>query len=396
MFKPPGRKVPQSEEFVFELEEVLIECDRPLLIVMKSSVGEKWLFNWCLSEEVNHKIIDRWMIYKASDTRIESLLNGNITLRESILLCENEFFLADFSSMESPDKIWKVYPDLISDEFLPEAGVTIYPTTDMFREQLDEQFTVQLHMLSASLSSGNITIPTVNPIEVLIQNMITWTAHKFVQEEQIECFLGADDWTHLSKGIAETGSYRISLHQDDIDSIQKEILYNTLKQIGVLTRLNRDEVSIQDIEEQMGISTILNFQLLLHHITKYDLSLSIRWIQDSKNIHVITINPNQAKRLFAKFNEYNKRDDETTKIRILLTPDEIELIQRPVRGRGGMQNLNRMLQQRLDGDVVELSPSECERVVRYCQKYGQGGFQTRFYGILKALKRMKLSVESIR
>jgi len=62
---------------------------------------------------------------------------------------------------------------------------------------------------------------------------------------------------------------------------------------------------------------------------------------------------------------------------IELTPDERECILRPVHGRGGMQSLLRRLQENLRGHDLSLTPEDCERVVRYANTYGQGGFQNR-------------------
>ena len=64
-------------------------------------------------------------------------------------------------------------------------------------------------------------------------------------------------------------------------------------------------------------------------------------------------------------------------MKIQLSPAELNRIRRPVRGQGGFQSLLRKLQKQLDGDLLEVSEADLERLVRYSFEYGQGGFQER-------------------
>lgn len=71
---------------------------------------------------------------------------------------------------------------------------------------------------------------------------------------------------------------------------------------------------------------------------------------------------------------------------ISLTPTEVARLERPIRGRGGFQNLLRYLARRLaaadiyaDGGATIYVPDGVwtERLYRYRAKYGRGGFQAR-------------------
>ena len=64
-------------------------------------------------------------------------------------------------------------------------------------------------------------------------------------------------------------------------------------------------------------------------------------------------------------------------MKIQLSSAELSRISRPVRGQGGFQSLLRKLQKQLDGDLLEVSEVDLERLVRYSFEYGQGGFQER-------------------
>lgn len=74
---------------------------------------------------------------------------------------------------------------------------------------------------------------------------------------------------------------------------------------------------------------------------------------------------------------------QTNEIVVKLTPDQIEFLQRPLRGQGGYQSLLTRLQNNMNGDLLRLTRADCERVVRYGTRYGPGGFQTRLQSIVQ-------------
>jgi hypothetical protein len=59
------------------------------------------------------------------------------------------------------------------------------------------------------------------------------------------------------------------------------------------------------------------------------------------------------------------------------TDEEVELITRPVGGSGGWNDLFRELQNKLNGNEIELEMSVIERIIRYSRIRSSGGFQTR-------------------
>jgi hypothetical protein len=71
---------------------------------------------------------------------------------------------------------------------------------------------------------------------------------------------------------------------------------------------------------------------------------------------------------------------------IVLSAEELELLMRPVRGKGGWQSLLRKLQRQVSGATLVLDHSDVAKVCRYRDKYGSGGWQ----GRLGFLKRHKL------
>ncbi|OFW05442.1 MAG: hypothetical protein A3I61_14605 [Acidobacteria bacterium RIFCSPLOWO2_02_FULL_68_18] len=77
-----------------------------------------------------------------------------------------------------------------------------------------------------------------------------------------------------------------------------------------------------------------------------------------------------------------------TTVRITLGPKALEVLGRPVVGQGGFQTLLRQMQAAVQGRDLSLTPDQVAKVVRYVEKYGQGGFQGRLDTVLAELRRL--------
>ena len=84
--------------------------------------------------------------------------------------------------------------------------------------------------------------------------------------------------------------------------------------------------------------------------------------------------------------------DDTIIARLLV--DELAVLRKPVEGQGGMQSFLRSLKSRIREDgTLSLSPEEVERVRKYAEDYGEGGFQERFRLVLRATKPRSATLE---
>ncbi len=78
----------------------------------------------------------------------------------------------------------------------------------------------------------------------------------------------------------------------------------------------------------------------------------------------------------------------TRPVRIVLTPDEVQLITKTIEGDGGHQLLLREIQNDLEPDgSMTLDDGTLQRVHRYIEAYGGGGFQDRLKAIRSAAWR---------
>ena len=62
-------------------------------------------------------------------------------------------------------------------------------------------------------------------------------------------------------------------------------------------------------------------------------------------------------------------------MKIQLSDRELAKITRPIKGKGGFQTLLRRIQKQIQGNVLEASDADVEKLIRYSFEYGQGGFQ---------------------
>jgi hypothetical protein len=79
---------------------------------------------------------------------------------------------------------------------------------------------------------------------------------------------------------------------------------------------------------------------------------------------------------------------EITELPILvnLTTDELDALRRPVSGQGGFQSLLRRMQNQIAGNTLVLNESDGERLIRYAERYGSGGFQGRLERVVQQVQ----------
>lgn len=83
-------------------------------------------------------------------------------------------------------------------------------------------------------------------------------------------------------------------------------------------------------------------------------------------------------------------------IRIELSRDARERLMKPVAGKGGFQSFLRSLQRSTSADgILTLAPADVQRIARYVQNYGEGGFQGRLDAVLTELTLLARALESM-
>ena len=72
---------------------------------------------------------------------------------------------------------------------------------------------------------------------------------------------------------------------------------------------------------------------------------------------------------------------------IELDDEQLERLNRPVRGEGGFQSLLRRIQSQIVGKTLVLSEADGERLMRYAKVYSTGGFQQRLGPIVEQVSK---------
>jgi hypothetical protein len=86
-----------------------------------------------------------------------------------------------------------------------------------------------------------------------------------------------------------------------------------------------------------------------------------------------------------------------TVVRIQLGSAALGAMRRPVVGQGGFQSLLRRIQRELgDGSDLLLTVGTIERIARYVERYGEGGFQGRLRYILDELRTLAEALRPLR
>ncbi|WP_270968403.1 hypothetical protein [Campylobacter upsaliensis] len=73
--------------------------------------------------------------------------------------------------------------------------------------------------------------------------------------------------------------------------------------------------------------------------------------------------------------------------KVILNQEAVDLLTKPVNGDGGHQKLLTKLQSQCgNANVLTYDNDDLEKIKRYAENYGEGGFQNRFKAILKCIE----------
>jgi hypothetical protein len=71
-------------------------------------------------------------------------------------------------------------------------------------------------------------------------------------------------------------------------------------------------------------------------------------------------------------------------MKIQLTQSEYNLLFNNMKGQGGFQSLQKILQTKVNKNLeIILNKTDIEKICRYAKEYGTGGAQTKFLNIFK-------------
>lgn len=384
-----GSRVLSNPFKEFVVKETLVEYDAPLLLLAQSKAGEDWLFKWCDSND--DPSINRWIAFKASKSRIDSIKEGTISLREVVTLPEDEMYIFDAKELFSPLKIRRAAPEKLPSDYLPSDNVSIYGMILRPSISVKGKITLGLHVFSEVISDGQAPVEIISPLQDRVQQFISWAAHAISSTRIITAGASYTDWAALRLAAVGTGSFKMEYVSNNSDDEQLDKLSRACEALAKLTNGDSD---IESIKQQIGDEGIFLASLLAEFISKSDLSISISWFSGNAPHGYLALDKRRANNLLSAL-DYDNKKKNTNIIVLKLTPEEVAPLKKEVNGSGGHQNLLRNLKSKLKEDnTIELTADEIEKIIRYGLNYGGGGFQGRLVGIAKALKRVDASLQA--
>lgn len=103
----------------------------------------------------------------------------------------------------------------------------------------------------------------------------------------------------------------------------------------------------------------------------------------------MTLPIREAKIIFRALTSYLGKGIGAFELVIKLTAEEKDLLMKPVAGEGGWQSLMRQLKKQItNNNKLFINQRQLERIIRYSQLYGVGGWQKRLEVILNKLRTL--------
>jgi hypothetical protein len=369
----------------FNIKEILIEYDFPLLLEASSPQGDSWLFKWC--DTIEHKL-ERWIALPISESRLNAIKNDKISLREAVTLPEKEFYIFDTKSLFEPSEIKKSSPEKLPLDYLPSDDISVHGNLLGIEPPENEHLKVRLHVFSEHISEGRAPLPLISNLQLLFQQYMIWVSHAFDKSTEVAFISPVLDWSRLDLVAVTSGSFKMECESKSTNE-QTEKLAKACELLAALSNGTFDKEVIK--KEFAGIyrsDIVLLASSLAHFISNSKLSMSISWATSNNPKGYFAIDRRRARKYFKSL--YSLRDTQYDRnITIQLTPKEADPLRKEVKGDGGMEDLLRRLQKKLkDDNTISLSSDDIEKVLRYSSAYGQGGFENKLIGLAMTLRRI--------
>jgi hypothetical protein len=380
-----GKVVKKNRFSGFIIQEALLEYDGPRLLVAISPKKESWLFKWCDTDESSQ--IERWIAFKVSNARLESLKNNEISLREAVTLPEEEFYVLDTKKLFEPLRTIISVPEKIPIDYFPSDDIALNGTSLSLNPVDSKTLTVRLHVFSELIKDGTTPLPLMSGIQSNFQQYMSWTAHSINRTPKGRVPTPFKDWSGFNLTLMEGGS----LKMECVSNSDQQETEKLVKACELFSDLSNGVLNVQSVEKEFGRGfgkNIIDVSVILtQFISRLNLSFSMKWASSQSNGY-LAIDKRRADNFL---NSLIPREElgPSREITIHLTPNEAKPLRKKVKKGGGMQDLLINLQSKLtDQNTITLSPEEIEKILRYGLNYGQGGWQDRLVGIAMALKRI--------
>lgn len=394
----------------FSVDQALMVYDFPLLLLCSAPDGSKWMFKWCdyVRKDMNPStgtpaeyFGDIWLAFRVSNYKLKQFHENHISLRELILMTEDEVVLFNardiFHPLSTPQFL---KPEYLPHGFLPASDIMLDGSSDTFTQEIGSYkgFRIGFHLIfSEMITEGKAPLSIIGPFQDVFQKYLAWSARRMAQESFTEFSSPLGHWTEISPILSSMGSYRIFCSTGELGPPKSLYLVQTCATLKKFLESEKTVIEIRALRDKLGENGFLYFRALLSAISEFNISVNVKWMDENNTEQFIVLSKRIASELLPSISKVIRIDDATVNVRVKLSAEEAEKLRRDIEGQGGMQSLLLKLQRNLtEENVLTLTPDVIERILRYGQHYGQGGFQDRLQGVIRALKRIGISLLGLR
>jgi hypothetical protein len=404
----------------YKVERVLVRADFPLLLHATTSAPKEtstrrrkaakseersradWIVTWCDRDEPSDTnatqlgVRDTWMAIRVSPDRLRQLLEDHLSLREVILHCEYGLVLYTAVRAAEPEQVFRVDLAALPASFVPKREITL---SGRLLLQLTEpvapnQLLFTFHLIARYIKGGQLSWTISGPFEEWFQKFVLWAAHKMDGTSKHERAFPADDWSALNSFRSAVGSYQMFCTSNARTEEEVSFVVRSCEQLKILTESKGGAQSVAEVESAVGPNALDYAHRLFSFVSQNDLTVTVKWAIDERAGH-LELNKRTTDRALAQIGLHRKQLRQNATLTVELSETDLELLQRKVVGQGGWQSTLRRIQHGIVGNRVTLTPDQVDQIVKFAQRYGQGGFQDRLQAILRAIRRWEVSFAGI-
>jgi hypothetical protein len=405
-----------------EVSQVLSEYVVPVLFLAvdpqaDSSNWRHWLINWRKGGPLSARGAvppelagtESWIAVQLSERRRLQIVEEHISLRESILLSEKNLYILEGPDPLQPTSVERIRPFEIPPAFLPTAEVSVFGNAIPFPAELKGDGTIQVlvHIVPGGESPVHPTWAISAPIQECISRYVSRAARGILDPSTSggpgsDRIIPAADWAGMSLVHASQGTLVLVGQSSEVESGQLHSIETALNRLKSIAEGGLDQSSAVALQAEIGREGLASLFALTDLLHQLDVSVSLRWRSGAAESFAM-IGDAIAKRTYDRLNDHLAAQAillaaQAAVIVVRLTGADADLLRRPVDPQaGGHQALIAALQGQLDQEnVLRIRPDQIEKVVRYVQDYGQGGFQDRLRPVYLAIYELGLSFVGLR
>jgi len=386
-----------------------------------------WLITWRSGGRLSASLntppelagIERWLAVPLSPTRERQLLQGHVSVREVIAFSEAGcLYELRGENPLAPSLVARVQLWELPENFLPSADLTVQgqPMPELGPPSGTEALELRVHLVPDFGGPESPTLSDSGAVQGALQRFLGWAAAVAHAEATVPkgkgpaVSIGPPKWSAFSLTRAVPGTLLLSAEARIEEASQREALVAALERLKVLVHGARDQDGKEGDSSHPGdqgsLLVVTALVALADLLRSAHLSVSVRW-RSGKETDCALIGPPMADsasqlRSIAEEPILDRARARTAIIQVSLTEEDVGLLRLSLDPAGGglqklIATLRDQLQQIGEGRyVLPLSADQVEKVIRYVQEYGQGGYQDRLRPLYEALYRVGVAFVGLR